>query len=320
MNEASVFDRIRSACRAVAAGARCVRIEEQRLEPCVRALLAQEAPRPDPAHQRRATREATLAYVVTLDAINFGSGWFPFLRKRPGRSGYFTIALALAERFDAAGAWPAAALRELEAPELARVLGQDLAVPEVGELVGLHARALRDLGDLLVERHAGSFSALVDDARGRAARLVELLCAMPFYRDVARVEGREVPFYKRAQITAADLHLAFAGQGPGRFTDLDELTIFADNLVPHVLRQEGVLVYEAELVRRIQAEELLAPGSREEVEIRACALDAVERMAAASRRIGRGTTAWRLDEILWWRGQRPELKARPRHRTRTVFY
>ncbi len=316
----SPFDRIRAACRDVAERARFVRIDPSRLEPCVRALLAAQVPRSDPAHQRRATPEVTLAYVVTLDAVNFGSGWFPFLRKRTGCSGYFTVALALAERFDARGPWSPAELRGIEAAELARVLGQDLAVPEVDELVGLFATALRDLGALLDTRYSGSFSALVDAAGGRAAHLVELLAEMPFYRDVAILDGREVPFYKRAQITAADLHQAFEGRGAGRFADLDSLTIFADNLVPHVLRLEGVLVHEPALVERIEAGELLAPGSREEVEIRACAVDAVERLAAAAARLGRAIPVWRLDEILWWRGQRPEFKSRPRHRTRSVFY
>jgi hypothetical protein len=316
----SPFDRIRAACRAVAEGARFVRIAEARLEPCARTLLAADAPRSDPAHQRRASPEATLAYVVTLDAVNFGSGWFPFLRKRPGCSGYFTVALALAERCDARGPWSAAELREIEAAELAGVLGQDLAVPEVRELVGLFASALRDLGALLETRYAGSFAALVGAAGGRAARLVELLAEMPFYRDVARLDGREVPFYKRAQITVADLHQAFEGRGPGRFVDLDSLTIFADNLVPHVLRLEGVLVYAPELIERIEAGQLLAPGSREEVEIRACAVHAVELLADAAARLGAAPPVWRLDEILWWRGQRPEFKARPRHRTRSVFY
>ena len=41
--------------------------------------------------------------MLALDSINFGSGWFPTLRKRPGCSGYFTVAWALADRFRAAG-------------------------------------------------------------------------------------------------------------------------------------------------------------------------------------------------------------------------
>jgi hypothetical protein len=35
--------------------------------------------------------------------VNFGSGYFSHLRKRPGLSGCFTIAAALKERFEAWG-------------------------------------------------------------------------------------------------------------------------------------------------------------------------------------------------------------------------
>ena len=73
---------------------------------------------------------------------------------------------------------------------------------------------------------------MVADAGGSAERLAAALAeGMPFFRD----EG----FYKRAQIVANDLALA----GVAEFEDLDRLTIFADNLVPHVLRVDGVLRY-----------------------------------------------------------------------------
>jgi hypothetical protein len=258
--------------------------------------------------------------VLTLDAINFGSGWFPHLSKRPGCSGYFTVALALADRFDAEGPWSAGALCELRAEELARTLGQDPSVPEVSELMDLYTRALRDLGAFLLDRHAGRFTGPVEAAGRSAARLVEALTAMPLYRDVARYGDREVPFLKRAQITVADLRLAFEGSGPGRFDDIDALTLFADNLVPHVLRLEGVLVYDAELLAGIEEGRLLSPGSPEEVEIRACALHAVERMAGVARDAARDVPPWRLDEWLWTLGQQPERKAAPRHRTRCAFY
>src|SRR5438132_558734 len=92
----------------------------------------------------------------------------------------------------------------------------------------------------------GSFDALVGAADGSAVRLVELLQAMPMYRDVATYNGRTVPFLKRAQITASDI---------GTFGDLDQLTIFADNLLPHVLRLDGVLTVEPALVALIEAGE-----------------------------------------------------------------
>ena len=56
-------------------------------------------------------------------------------------------------------------------------------------------------------------------------------------------------FYKRAQITGSDLELA----GVASFGDIDRLTIFADNLVPHVLRCDGVLVYDERLAAHIDA-------------------------------------------------------------------
>jgi hypothetical protein len=99
------------------------------------------------------------------------------------------------------------------------------------------------------------------------------------------------------------------------FHDLGRLTIFADNLVPHVLRVDGVLRYHPDLAAHIDAGSLLPAGGDEEREIRACAVHACEQMAS---RIGVSPRI--LDGWLWNRGQQPRYKAIPRHRTRTVFY
>jgi hypothetical protein len=149
---------------------------------------------------------------------------------------------------------------------------------------------------------------------------VQLLAQMPYFADVQRYGELEVPFYKRAQLSAADLSIALDGRGYGFFGDLDRLTIFADNLVPHVLRVDGVLRYEESLARRIEAGELIPAGSAEEVEIRAAALYAAELLVQALRRAGQSVSARELDYLLWNRGQQPFYKALPRHRTRTVFY
>jgi len=186
--------------------------------------------------------------------------------------------------------------------------------------MGLFARALNDLGRFLRDRFEGRFAGPVEAAERSAVRLVEVLGGMPFYQDVQRYDELMVPLYKRAQLTAADLALAFGGMGWGRFDDLDRLTIFADNLVPHVLRLDGILAYEPGLVDRIEAGELILPGSPEEIEMRAVAVHAVERLGDALRSSGAAVTSMQLDYLLWNRGQQPAYKARPRHRTRTVFY
>lgn len=317
-----VLDEIREAAARVNRRARSVRIDDERLR-ALAAGLVDAPPLPshlDPAHQDLGSAEATLAYVITLDAVNFGSGFFPHLAKRPGLSGYFTLATGLRERFHRKGPWSAEELCALRAAECAETFGQELRVPEAAELMGLFARALADLGSFLALGYGGRFEGPVEEAGGSAARLVPILARMPFYRDVSRYEERSVPFYKRAQLTAADLAAAFRGEGPGRFHDLDRLTLFADNLVPHTLRREGVLVYAEPLARRIDAGETIAAGSPEEVEIRACAVHAVERCVEEIARLGGAATAQALDYALWNRGQRPEFKAHPRHRTRSVYY
>jgi hypothetical protein len=290
---AGLLDQVRDGSAAIAAAARHVRIDVDRLG------SVQPGPPPvlDPErHYLDGTAEDVTAYLLTLDAINFGSGWFPTLRKRPGLSGYFTVASALADRFRGAGPWSNAELRELDAATVATILGQERG----HELMELYADALRQLGVFLGER---SPSEVVAEAGGSAERLAEMLAAgMPFFDDRG--------FWKRAQITANDLTLA----GVAEFADIDRLTIFADNLVPHVLRIDGVLHYDAELAGRIDAGELL-PTGEEEREIRACAVHACELIAAEL-----GVPPRTLDVWLWNRGQGPRYKARPRHRTRTVFY
>lgn len=320
--EEDVLTQVRTACRAVAARAAHVTIQFERIPAYAASLPLTQAlaPEPDLEHHYFGHGDDTVAFVLTLDAINFGSGYFPHLRKRPGMSGYMTVASSLTDYFAAAGPLPARALEQIGPQECADILGQDLDRGPVGELIELYARAWNDLGTYLLARFEGSFVRLVEAAGASAERLVRLLAAMPYFCDVEPYHELRVPFYKRAQITAEDLWLAFDGQGPGRFEDLERLTIFADNLVPHVLRTDGVLAYDDALAARIDAGSLIPWGSAEEVEIRACAVDAVELLGDELRHAGHPVTSMGLDYLLWNRGQGPAYKALPRHRTRTVFY
>jgi hypothetical protein len=297
----TLTDDIRAACARVAASARHVRVNEEAVEPYARTLPRTPPPVPDLGG---GDPEARAAFSLTLNAINFGSGWFPTLRKPPGLSGFRTVEAGLR----AHGPWPAEALVRLSPAGVARVVGQD---PE-HELMALFARALAELGERVAAAHGGSFLALARSGDGSAVALAEHLATWPTWHDVSPYDGTRVPFFKRAQIAAADLHL----QGLAPAGDIGSLTLFADNLVPHVLRLDGVLTFEPALVARIEAGELLEHDSPEEVEIRACALHAVELLVAA-----RGaTTATDVDNALWTRGGEPRYKAVPRHRARTTAY
>ncbi len=320
--EPTPTEKVRAGCRAVADRSTHVRIDFDAVASYAAGLPIEEISRPehDPESHFLGQGAETVAFFLTLDAVNFGSGYFPHLKKRPGKSGYFTVATALTEHFRENGPLSATDLAGIRADDCRRIFGQDAGNPPVMELMGHFATAWNDLGHYLLDSFNGSFTDLVSAAEESAERLVEILAAMPLFSDVSAHGDLTVPFHKRAQLTAADLSLAFDGQGPGRFRDLDRLTIFADNLVPHVLRMDGILIYEASLLDRIESGELLTAGSPEEVEIRACAVHAVERIKAELHRSGHPVTAMGLDFLLWNRGQGAEYKARPRHRCRTVYY
>jgi hypothetical protein len=289
------YDEVRRRCAAIAGSACWVRIDPAAEVPSggVAGLDAE-------LHLLDAPAEDVARYVLILDAINFGSGWFPTLRPPDGCE---SITDAMTRRLTGhaqgrGGPWTAEELRTLDASAVAEVLAQDPG----HELMALYAVALGDLGQWLGDRSALD---AVAEAGGSAAAFVRALAGgMRFFDDRG--------FLKRAQITANDLVLA----GVASFDDIDRLTVFADNLLPHVLRLDGVLRYDPELATAVDGGRPLAAASPMEMEIRACAVHACELLA---HRLG--VPPRTLDNWLWNRGNRtPPSDPRRPHLTRTVFY
>ncbi len=322
-SDASLLDSVRRTCKTVAEQGIHVKISRGRLEEYAAELPGTGAAPPpiDPERHFMGRGEETAAFFIILDTINFGSGYFPHLKKRPGMSGYFTIASSLNDHFRKYGPIPPKELLTMTHNRIAEIMGQYPAREPVRELMQLFAEALSDLGRYILERFDGKYMGLIEASGNSAEELVRILKAMSFFNDIEQYDDYDVHFYKRAQLTAADLHLAFGGEGPGKFNDLHKLTMFADNLIPHVLRMEGILTYDEELARRIDTGGLISAGSKEEIELRACAVSAVELMVESVQKAGHPLTAMELDYMLWNAGQSPRYKkAKPRHRTRTVFY
>jgi hypothetical protein len=306
----ALVDEIREACAWVAARATHVTVDEAAIPAYAAALPgAAELPGLDPAvHVVDGPSELRAAFFLMLDAVNFGSGWFPTLRKRDGRSGYFTVALGLRERFDAQGPWSAQELRGLDAAAIAATLGQD---PR-HELMALFAQSLNDLGAHVADEHGGRFLDVVERANGSATALAEHLARWDGFADTSPYAGRAIPFFKRAQIAAADLHLARVA----RFDDLGRLTLFADNLIPHVLRLDGILRFAPALTARIEREQPIPHDGAEEVEMRAGAVHVAELICRERSDL----TPQQVDQLLWTRGGSARYKALPRPRARCTAY
>lgn len=307
--ETPIADQVRSACEWVVGRARSVRIEEERTVAYAAALTSppENAPPAPETELVEGDREARATFVICLDAINFGSGWWPTIRKRPGHSGYFTVAAGLTERFRQDGPWGAAELSRIDAAQVAATLGQDPEHPLMADF----AAALRDVGERVARDHGGRFEHVIDAAGGSALELSDLLAGWEAFADVAAYEGRSVPFFKRAQIAAADVDR----MGIAELGDLDRLTAFADNLVPHVLRVDGLLSLDPALEEQIEAGELLEHGSREEIELRASAVHTIELLAAVTP-----LSPAEIDAALWNRGRNKRYKSLPRPRSRNTAY
>ncbi|HEV7495983.1 queuosine salvage family protein [Baekduia sp.] len=286
----SLPDEVRRHCAEVARTARSVRIDldASTATSGVAGLNAEQ-------HFLEGSPEQVARYVLILDTINFGSGWFPTLRH--GSTEAMTERLTAFVRGRGGAPWWGAELGAVDAAAIADVLDEDPAHP----LMALFAEGLAQLGAFVDGRDALDMIAAADGSAARFA--AQLADGMAFFQDVG--------FFKRAQITANDLVLA----GVAPFEDVDELTVFADNFLPHVLRLDGVLVVDDALVARIDRGELLEPGGVEERELRACAVHACEGLAARL-----DVPPRLLDNWLWNRGCEPAYLARPAHLARTVFY
>lgn len=314
---------IRAAAGFVAGASDHVAIDQEALAVYCRELAARDLAGEsewDASVHFRGDDEQTLAYVFVLDTINFSFWGEPKWRREHGGQvldGYWALAAALTAE---ARSNPAFLLPEnlatLDEADLGRVLAGSPTIPLLAE----RAANLRELGRWIAGHFAGRFAPVVDAASHDAPSLVRLVVlGLSSFRDEAVYKGRVIPFYKRAQILAGDIHGAFGGEGWGRLARLDALTAFADYKLPQILRHHGILRYAPALAAAVDEQRPLPPGSAQEIEIRANTIQAVERMRHVLRELGQEVTSYQVDWLLWLASQ-DSGQMKPYHRTRTIFY
>ena len=261
-----------------------------------RTLPSEGPPAPD---LDDADDETRAAFSLQLNAINFGSGWFPTLNKPDGLSGFRTMEAGLKRR----GPWTSHELQHLTRHEIAETFGQDPEHPLMGHVRAPPQRAGRRdrrlVSRVRPRRHGAG-------ARRRARPLAQLQrpLALPRRRDPvlqARADRRRRPRAARAD-------------GPAKASSSSRSSPTTSS--PTCCGSTACSTFDPELVRRIDQEELIEHDSPEEVEIRACALHAVELLVHAHG----DTTATAVDNVLWHRGAAPRYKAHPRHRARCTAY
>jgi len=267
--------------------------------------------------------QRTVNWILSLDAMNF-CFWAEKDQPRwcidyqgERLNGYMAEAAALKRAVEEdIPLWDATYLSNISEKDLTYIFRGEYTIP----LFEQRLHNLREVGHVLLEKYDGQFIHAIEQADSNAVELT-LLLARDFssFNDVVLYRNRLVRFYKRAQICVADLYGAFGGKCWGAFTDMGQLTIFADYKLPQVLRHYGVLEYHPSLAQRIDAQELLEAGTEEEVELRAATVWACELLRQELARHDHPMTPAEIDMRLWLLGQ-SAIGMRPYHRTRTMFY
>jgi len=278
----------------------------------------------DLSYRYKGDEEKILSYLFVLDCLNFcfwalkGQKRWEFEYKGKKYNGYFALAYCLRKVFEEGiPLWDPQFLSSLSPADFFSLFQAD------GSLTIMHKRyeCLRELGQVVLETFGGNFSNIIKKSNNSAIELVKNVTKyFESFNDVAYYKKRGIPFYKRAQLLAWDIHLSFEGKNYGQFFDLDQLTAFADYKLPQVLRELGIINYSKELSDIVDKEILIPSGSPMEIEIRAATIMSVEYLKEEFSKIGIKLRSVDIDAMLWSLGQKDKYRTKPYHKTITIFY
>lgn len=274
-------------------------------------------------------------WIFLLDVLNF-SFWTQKNANKwkvNGQTGYFALCAAVKRAVDEG--------KPITDPKYySEVTQNELEVIFRGDdnhtkipLINERVRNLHQAGQVLLKKYQGTFVECVKSCSGSAEKLLRLIINdFDSFRDEADYKAYKVSFYKRAQILIGDIWACFKGRDYGRFNDIDYITMFADYRIPQVLIHFGAIRYSNPLLSKLQSDLELESGSSEEVEIRGCSIDAIERVNNEVKKLigsypdlnlkESDINSTLIDHFLWdYRRQHAEeLESIPFHKTRCIYY
>ena len=205
--------------------------------------------------------------------------------------------------------------------DLAQVFAGNIELPMLDERVEI----LNEIGVTLVDHYDGAFHNFVHSCApamyaGGDGLMERLVTEFTRFNDVSDYHGHKVEFHKLPQLALWSMHRALHRTGEWALTDIDDMTAFADYIVPVSLRLMGMIEYTPQLEARIVAGDMIERDSDEEIEIRAHTLyatalltDAINEIRPADQQV----VVPQIDFRLW---NAYHATFWPHHLTRTVMY
>ena len=265
-------------------------------------------------------QEDVINYIFELDSINFASGYFRLAKSLYNIDiNYYAIADMLKHAFEAGDINTPTKWQNISPSDFFKYLNlEENKYPKIDEIVYSCIEAHKDTGDLLVNNYSGSTVNFIEDCNFSATEIAFRLSQLPKFNDIFHYKERNIAILKRAQILPADIDLIYRPY----LNDIENLTIFADNVVPHTLCYDDVLIYSDELKDKIDRKIPIQNGCDDEIELRACSIHAVELMKQyLHEQSNTNIRSVDLDRLLWHRGQDEiEFTSKTTHVTESYFY
>jgi len=171
---------------------------------------------------------------------------------------------------------------------------------------------LKEAGKILREKYDGEFINVLKKAEYDAIKIARLIIEdFPSFRDISKLNGKEIYFLKRAQICVQDLSYL----KELKIKNVNTLTAFADYKIPQMLRRFGVISYSRDLAKKIDDYVFLPAGSREEIGIRSATIWCIELIKQKLEKY----SAAEIDNALWLISQN-KFDVKPYHRTYSIYY
>lgn len=185
-------------------------------------------------------------------------------------------------------------------------------------------RSLNELGNFIISKYNSKFENFLIYNNYDCIEIVKSITeGVTTFRDETFYKGRQIFFYKRAQILAADLFYACRELNDQIvLSNADELTMFADYRIPQILNEYDILIYDENLSRKINEKKEIISHSIEEIEIRANTVVCVEMIKEEINKSSEGDKklSLEIDYVLWTIGEELRKQIKPHHRTLSIFY
>ena len=212
-------------------------------------------------------------------------------------------------------------LSKLTRKDLESVFAGTIEMPMLDERVVL----FNEVGRVLVEKYQGRYSNFVRSCAPRLyangdGLLERLTTEFPRFRDVSMYHGSEVHIYKLAQLGIWGMHLALSPRGAWKLEDADNLTAFADYIVPVGLRVMNIFEYAPELEKQINSLVEVKRDSEAEIELRASSIYVIAKLTEEinKRRPGMEPLLQPQVDFRFWKTY--HATHWPHHLTKTVMY